>query len=177
MLFATKTVKQVNDNSTIIAISVYLNSIQLIRPKFWTYVSCSCVYQNIPRSFFPRIKNEVILPIEVKLYPSKTKVLFISPSTSSAFAVTNRPKYFYKGRLVINTQAHIDMYQDNVYPNQLEALWFGCVYLFLWLQLKPLWTVWNSRGKHTKSNPRWSNQKGSYEMLYDCRRCRYVPAW
>ena len=52
MLFATKTVKQVNDNSTIIAISVYLNSIQLIRPKFWTYVSCSCVYQNIPHSFF-----------------------------------------------------------------------------------------------------------------------------
>ena len=81
-----------------------------------------CISKYTP-FFFPRIKNEVILPIEVKLYPSKTKVLFISPSTSSAFAVTNRPKYFYiKGRLVINTQAHIDMYQDNVYPNQLEAL-------------------------------------------------------
>ena len=81
-----------------------------------------CISKYTPFFFFPRIKNEVILPIEVKLYPSKTKVLFISPSTSSAFAVTNRPKYFYKGRLVINTQAHIDMYQDNVYPNQLEAL-------------------------------------------------------
>ena len=87
MLFAPKTVKQVNDKSTIIVMSVYLTQSSSSDPTFGLMFHAH-VYIKIYPILFSRIKNEVILPIEVKLYPSKTKVLLISPSTSSAFAVT-----------------------------------------------------------------------------------------